>query len=309
MLDHKGEEMEPFESADLIREDSDTFEFIYKGPNVDDGTMNAREVAEVLTGLTRAFSTVAQERELDDQYELRIKDIEPGSVRLIFEAIAFAKANPAAATAIAAGASVALNAATNAVSGLYRVVTDIAKVIDAKRRIKGARVATLPASFTDGEVRLTLPDDLIVLTKEQYELLLSQRVDRQLSQIVSPLVPKRIDNFQIRRSEVELARVDAAEKAFFEYREMVEVESKEGTEVIGTLNSLTKTSLRGTFYTQDGVHVPYRYVGGDIQQLLRGFTAREPLRVHGRIKYGGDGLPSYIEIQEIDFLQRNFFGQ
>jgi hypothetical protein len=308
--------MESFGSADLIKAESDTFEFIYKAPNVDDGTMGAREVAEVLTGLTRAFSTIAQEREIEDRYELRIKDIEPGSVRLVFEAVAFAKANPAAAsaiaagaTAIAAGASVVLNAVTNTVSGLYKVVTDIAKVIDAKRRTKGARLATMPASFTDGNVQLTVPDDLIVLTKGQYELLLSQRVDRQLSQIVSPLAPRRIDNFEMRRSDVELARVSAAEKDYFEYRELIEVESKEGTEIVGTLNSLTKTSLRGTFYTQDGVHVPYRYVGGDIQQLLRGFTARELLKVRGRIKFGSDGLPSYIEVQEIDFLQHNFFRQ
>lgn len=310
----QGEEMEPIKPTETRTSDADApkadiFELVYQGPNVNDGTMSARELVEVLTGLTRAFSTVAHELDLGDRYDLRIRDIESNSVHLIFEAVAFAKANPAAATAIAAGAAVIVSATTNAVSGAYRVVTDIAKMIDAKKRLKGARVATLPTSFADGEVTLAIPDDLVVLTREQYELLLSQRVDRQLSQIVSPLAPNRIDSFQMRRSNAELVTVDAKQRDYFDYIEVTEEKSKEGTEIVGTLNSLTKTNLRGTFYTADGVHVPYRYVGGDINQLFRGFSAREPLRVHGLIKYGSDGVPSFVEVQEIEFLQRGFFEQ
>jgi hypothetical protein len=84
----------------------------------------------------------------------------------------------------------------------------------------------------------------------------------------------------------------------------------EGTEIIGTLNSLTKSNLRGTFYTVytvDGVHVPYKYPGGDTKQLLRGFSAREPLRVRGHVKYGSDGVPNFVEVQDIEFLQREIF--
>ena len=48
--------------------------------------MSARELSDVLTGLTRAFSTVGYERELGDQYELRVRDIEHKSFHLLFEA-------------------------------------------------------------------------------------------------------------------------------------------------------------------------------------------------------------------------------
>jgi hypothetical protein len=41
--------------------------------------------------------------------------------------------------------------------------------------------------------------------------------------------------------------------------------------------------------------VPYKYVGGDDAQLLRGFSAREPVRVRGRIKFDNEGVPSAIE--------------
>lgn len=287
--------------------DAEIFELVYQGPDVGNGTMDAREMAEVLTGLSRAFSTVASEDDLADKYQLRIKDVQSNSFHIIFAAIEFAKANPAAATAISAGAMVVLNAATNILSGAYRVITDIAKAIDAKKRIKGARIATLQASFEDSQVTLTVPDDLIVLTKEQYELLLTKKVDKYIAQIISPLEPKKIESFQMRRSNAELVTVDAGQRDYFDYAEAVEDRTKEGTSIVGTLNSLSKNNLRGTFYTAEGVHVPYRYVGGDVGQLLRGFTARELLKVHGRIRYGSDGLPSFVEVENIEVLQRGMY--
>ena len=76
------------------------FELVYHGPDVEDGTMAAREVAEVLSGMSRAFSTVAHEADLGDRYQLRIKDVESSSFHIVLEAIQYAKSNPAAATAI-----------------------------------------------------------------------------------------------------------------------------------------------------------------------------------------------------------------
>ncbi len=286
---------------------TDVFELAYQGPDVENGSMSANEVIEVVTGVNRAFSILAHERDLGDQYELRLKDVDHASFHLLFEAIAYVKTNPVAATVEIAGAGLAWKAITDTVSGAYKVITDLGALISAKKKTKGERVARIPAEFTDGEVQLSTPDGAFVLTRDQYELLLSQRVDRQLSQMVSPLAPKRIDRFQMLRSEVELATVDANQRDYFDYREVLEGQSTEGTEIIGTLNSLTKTSLRGTFYTMDGIHVPYRYTGGDIAQLLRGFATREPLRVRGRIRYGVDGLPTSVEVQEMEPIQRTFF--
>ena len=282
----------------------DTFEFVYDGPSVNEGSMSARDLAEVLDGAAKAFSIVAHERGLGDQYELRVTDVEHASFHLLFEAVAYAKANPAAATAITAGAAVVLNAVTNVVSGAYKVITDIGKLIDARKKLKGRRISTVPATFPDGEVHLVVFGDLLVLSKEQYELLLSQRVDRQLSQIVSPLEANRVDRFDMQRSGTELATVAAPQRDYFDYFEVTEEKSREGTEIVGTLNSLTKNTLKGTFYTSEGIHVPYHYSGGDIAELLRGFSARELLKVRGRVKYGGDGIPTFIEVQDIDFLQR-----
>jgi hypothetical protein len=146
-----------------------------------------------------------------------------------------------------------------------------------------------------------------VLTREQYEILLSRGVDRQLSQIVSPLEPKKIDRFEMRRSNAEMVTVEASQRDYFNYVEAVEEKSKEGTEIVGTLNSLNKTNLRGTFFTLGGVHVPYRYSGGDVAQLLRGFSTREPVRVHGQIKYGADGVPTFVDARIIEVLQSRLF--
>jgi hypothetical protein len=287
------------------------FEFVYAGPEVATGSMEANEVVDVLTGLTRTFSTIVNEMESNERLQLRVKDVEPGSFRIIFELIQFAKENPAAMSSLAATGAVVLSAVTLATSGGYRVVTDIAKLIYAKTKLKGAKVATQRATFDDGAVTLELPDEkgLLVLTKEQYELLLSKRLDKHLSQIVSPLEAKRIDSFEMRRAATEMVKVEASQRGYFDYFEVTEEKSKEGTQIVGTLNSLSKSSLRGTFHTSEGVHVPYKYVGGDVGQLLQGFAARELVRVHGKIKYGSDGLPTHIEAQNIDILQRKIFDE
>jgi hypothetical protein len=295
------------QSTELDVSGEETFELVYDGPDVADGTIDARELADVLTGLTRAVSTVASEADLGDRYRLRIKDVEANSFHLILQLLEYAQKNPPAATAIVAGAAVVLSAVTNITSGLYKVITDLATMIDAKRRTKGQRIALLKAEFQDGNVIITFLEDKIILTKEQYELLLSQRIDRPLSQIVGPLELNRIDSFEMRRSNSTLVTVKANERDYFDYVEVVEEKSKEGTEIIGTLNSLSKNTLRGTFYTAEGVHVPYHYSGGDVAKLLRGFAARDMLRVHGKIKYGTDGVPKHIEVQDVDVLQRGFF--
>lgn len=304
--------------AEVIATEVEEFEFVYEGPDVANGSMDANEVVDVLTGLTRAFLAVAIEVDSSERLQLRVKDVQAGSFRIVFEAIAYAKANPAAASAIATGASalaasaaVGLNAVTNAVSGAYRVITDIAKVIEAKKKLKGKKVSTQPASFEDGSVTIELPDEveLMVLTKEQFELLLSQRVDKHLSQIVSPLENKRIESFHMRRAKSELVTVDAGQRTYFDYFEVEEDKTRVGTQIVGILNSLSKSNLRGTFHTSEGVHVPYRYVGGDVGQLMHGFASRELVRVRGRVKYGSDGLPTYIEAQHIEVLQTKIFDE
>lgn len=285
---------------------ADVFELVYQGPEVEDGTMSARQLVEVVTGLQKAFTTVAQDRDLSDRYELRIKDINHASVHLVFEAVGYAKANPPGAAVLVAAAGVGVNAITNVVQGIYRVVMDLASTIEAKRKAKGEPIARMSATFSDGDVQLLTPDGSIALSKEQYELLLSKRLDRSLSQIVSPLQHGKVNSFQIRREDRDLVNVNASERDYFDYVEVVEERTREGTEIDGTLNSLTKSNLRGTFYTTDGVHVPYRYTGGDLQQLFSGFSSRESVRVKGRVKYGSDGIPTYVEVEDIEPLQRSF---
>ena len=301
--------MQPIETTVPQTDQPETFELVYQGPAVDDGSMDARQLSEVLSGMVHAFSTVAYELELGDRYELRVVDVEKNSFHIVMSAIEYAKSNPAAASAIAAGSAVALSVLTNSISGAYRIIIDIATYIDAKKRLKGAKLATIPAQFQDHEVRLLVGDDLIVLTKEQYELLLTQRLDKPVSQIVSPLAPQRINTLRVRRAKAELVTVEAKQREYFDVVETTEERVQDGTELLGMFNSLSKNNLRGTFYTTDGVHVPYKYVGGDVAMLLRGFTAREHVKVHGRVKYASDGIPSYLEVQDIQVVQRGMFPQ
>jgi hypothetical protein len=113
--------MEPLEPTATEQQpgELEIFELVYQGPDVEDGTMGARELAEVLTGVSRAFSTVASDANLGDRYQLRIKDVESNSFHTVLEAIEYAKSNPAQATALIAGAAVTLQGLTAVVSGAY----------------------------------------------------------------------------------------------------------------------------------------------------------------------------------------------
>jgi hypothetical protein len=82
------------ETTEAVTQNMDIFELVYQGPDVNNGTINAKDLVEVLEGLTRTFTVVAFEKDLDNQYQLRFKDVESSSIHLIFEAVAFAKANP-----------------------------------------------------------------------------------------------------------------------------------------------------------------------------------------------------------------------
>lgn len=286
----------------------ETFELVYDGPDVANGSMNARQLALAVSGVNRVFATTAQEHNLGGDYEVRVRDINHASFHLLCEAVALAK-QPEIAAAAVTGAVVLLGAVKNAIPNPKGIISDIGAMITAKKRLRGARIATLATEFAHGDVRLTVPEDSdskVVLTKEQYELLLSRRVDSSIADIVAPLAPAKVDRFEIRSGGAELASVLAAEKGYFYINGPAEDKGREGTEIIGAFNSLNKTSLRGTFHAVGGVHVPYKYSGGDMARLLRGFSSREPVRVFGKIRVGADGVPLSIDVHEIEFLQQDF---
>ena len=285
---------------------SETFELVYDGPDVVNGSMRARELADAVLGVSRAFGTTAHEHDFGDDYEVRVRDIRHASFHVICEAIALANRHPVVASAGATASIVGLGVLKDATPEIRTIISDLGAMIMAKKKLRGARVATIPTEFVDNEVRLTVPDETVILTKEQYELLLSQRVDKSIAQIVTPLAPAKLDLFEMRSGGIQLASVLAREKEYFYIPPPVEDKGKEGTEIIGAFNSLNKTSLRGTFHTLDNVHVPYKYSGGDTARLLRGFSSREPVRVFGKIRFGADGVPLSIEVKEIEFLQRDF---
>jgi hypothetical protein len=301
IVDEMKNRVKPLQSEEV---EDEGFELVYIGPDLETGTMSARELTEVFTGITKGFSVIAHERDLGDQYELRVRDIEHQSFHLVFEAVAFAKANPVVAGVTVAGATLGWSAVKDTVSGIYRVVTDLAKAIDAKLTAKGESIGRLPAKFSDSGVIVEGPDGPIELTKEQYELLLSRRMDKPLAQIVSPLAQNRVNKFELRRAKTPIASVELSQRDYFDYQEVNESETREGTEIVGTLNSFNKTNLRGTFHTVEGMHVPYRYSGGDVNKLLRGFAAKESILARGKVVYGGDGTPIRVDIQDLDFVQR-----
>jgi hypothetical protein len=285
----------------------EALEIIYQGPDVNDGSMDARQFSEALSGIADAFSTVANEINYDEQYKLRITSTQKGSFHILLSAIAYAQANPAPAVAIVTGASVSYNAVRDSISGLYRIIVDIITCITSKKKLQGRDIKDFPINNINNDIRIMLPTDTIILSREQYDLLVSKRLDKPISQMVSPLAPQKIDLFSIKHSDSNVATVKSSEKDYFNCIKTSTESTENGIEITGTLNSLSKSNRRGTFYTLDGRHIPYRYDGNDDSMLMKGFSSQEPVIVRGSIKYDRGGSATSLEIKEISILQRRLF--
>ena len=270
--------------------------------------MEAKQVGEVLIGFSTAVSVVADEFEPSERYQLRVRDVKKQSFHFLMEIIAFARENPEATKALAELGGVALAAIKMGSKGAWRVLQAIARLIEAKKKLKGAKLAKLKTTFKDGEVIIELEGDLLRLTKGEYELLLGRYLDRAIAQVVSPLDPNRIDTFGIVQADKILTQVQASEKPYFETTEESQQEVKE-TLLKGKLNSLSKSKFRGTLHTTDGTHVQYRYVGKDMNALYEGFASKDDLKIHGRVRYASDGIPIFVEVDQIEVLQQRMFEQ
>jgi hypothetical protein len=78
--------------------------------------------------------------------------------------------------------------------------------------------------------------------------------------------------------------------------------TQDGVWLEGTLNSHSKRNNRGMFHTVDGRHIPYRYLGDELQPLLRGCAYNGVVRVFGKVKLDANGEPISNEIRSPETL-------
>lgn len=276
-------------------------QLLYSGNDVDDGTVPVDYMVDALVGFSSAYGKIARHRQSNDvAHRLRVVGLERGSAIILVDVVEWVTKHPEAA-------GVLLTAATASVAGAYVVLKDIAGVIRGKKHLAGAPIEN-HYTFNGPSVLLQNQSGVpLELSKEQFQYLQSGVLDADLDRITAPLEQGHVEEFKLSTGREELATVDAKDRIYFVHTESAVTMTRDDVWMEGTLNSHSKSNNRGTFYTLSGKHIPYRYVGDDVQPLLAGYAHNGVVRVRCKVTLDADMNPTGMEIFEVQLGQAEMF--
>jgi hypothetical protein len=222
--------------------------------------------------------------------------VQKGSAKILVDVVEWVTKNPAAAGVLVTGAGLLA-------TGAYKVLTDLAGVIKGKKALQGQPITNNSYTFNDNRIIL----QGVALTPQQFDYLQSGELDPDLERMTRPLEQGRgVNEFQLKTGDKELVKVTAEERPYFSHSEST-VTTQQVASLEGTLNSHSKRNNRGMFYTVDGRRIPYRYVGDELQPLLRGYAYNGVVKVFGNVKLDVNAEPISIEIRDIQLEQEPLF--
>jgi hypothetical protein len=277
-------------------------ELYYDGNDVRAGVIPLDYMVDALVGFSGAYAKVARKYVSSDiSHRLRVTGLEKGSSRIIVEAFEWITQNPGAAGVLLTGTGML-------VGGGYKVVTWIADVMRAKKHLGGSSADTHITIKGDNNIIIqNQTGQPLELQKESYELLESGEIDPDIDKLTAPLNKGRVDQFKLRSGESALVEVDASERPYFVHTSVAVTTTKDNIWLEGYLNSHSKTSNRGTFFTMDGKHIPYRYMPKNVQPLLRGYAYSGAVKVLCNVKFDAEMTPVFMAIYDVQLVQQVLF--
>lgn len=273
-------------------EDSLKIRIKYHGQEVDDGTMPLDDVVTALQGFAGAYGKAANELLPSSTHELRISAIDEGSFELVVLAwVSVSQMRPA------------LDTLRNLAEGAKYVFRIVKNVIDAKKHVKSKAFEIVQKGDNNTLVIINADGASLQIPPEALKLLQQKVLDGDLNKLTSPLSEGLIDRAQITASDDSEALetdISVNEKGFFGAEHL---ETSKEAEITGTLVSLNKESLRGTFRRTDGRKIPYRFTGPNATSFYAGFSFRGMVRVSG-VAYFDENLNlTRLEIVKIVQMQ------
>ena len=276
-------------------------QLMYSGSDVEDGTVPVDYMVDALVGFSSAYGKIARCRQSNDiAHRLRVVGLQRGSAKILVDVVEWATKNPATS-------GVLVTAATAIGGGAYIVLKDIAAVIRGKKHLAGAPIENHYTFNGPTVVLQNQSGEQLEFTKEQFEYLQSGILDPDLDKLTSPLEEGHVEEFKLTSGEEELAQVTAKERVYFIHIDRTVTVTKDDIWMEGTLNSHSKSNNRGTFHTLSGKHIPYRYVGDDVQPLLKGYAFDGAVRVRCKVTLDADMNPTGMEIYDVELGQAALF--
>jgi len=273
-------------------------ELFYSGTEVEDGTVPVEDMVDALVGFSNAYDKIAKAEEPPDTgHRIRVVGVERGSARILVDVVEWITRNPAAAGVLATvGLSVT--------GGAYKILKDLAGVIMGKKALHGQPITNNGFIFNNSHITL----NGVNLTPRQLGYLQSGILDPDLDRMTRLLEQGRgVNEFKLKARNEELVRVSANERLYFTHSDASVTTTQDGVWLEGTLNSHSKRNNRGMFHMINGKRIPYRYVGDDIQPLLRAYAYNGVVKVFGKVKLDAEHAPVSIEIRDIQITQPVLF--
>jgi hypothetical protein len=265
-----------------------TVKLRYRGPDVDDGTMELGELTDALQGFAGAYTKVGAFLD-SPNIALRVSAPQRGSFELAVIAATLAQHQSQLQN---------IHQLWDWTKRIFDIVKDL---MNLKKQAKGQPYRIEVSGDNNVVNIITAENVLLPITRETLEIHQTKIIDRDVEKIVEPLRPSCINSAELALNDKVEVTVTAEDRKYF--RPEVVVFTEKPDEAVGVILSLSKQTNRGTFEVQNGHHVRYQYVGEDKYKFYSDFAYRGAVRVSGTIEYDADNKPVHIEISSVERLQ------
>lgn len=274
----------------------------YAGPDVDEGSMSVEDIAPALQGFASAYGKIVARKGLETKHNIRITGVERGSFTAVVEVWEWVGNN--ANQMIAVGTIVA---------GAAGVVQTIVSVIQLKKHAKNKPYTEKIVENISGNVSLIAVTNsenvTIEVPVEAFGYFKEGLLDQDLSKIARPIEAGKINTANIQAEMGGMALnedISLAEKPFFEL-ETVTITKTQEVWLVGTFNSLTKSTNKGYFILTDGTRVSYRLVNDRPEDLYSFFIYKGPVRVRCIANMDENLKVNSLDVFEVQKMQGEIF--
>ena len=233
----------------------------YDGPDVKNGTMALQDVIPVLQGISGAYKRLADTENPNITHSITLSDVRQGSADIVLEVVGWLTEN---AAPLGGAASIAALSAVG-----YAVVKKIIDVIRIKKHV-GSDPSNERIVAQNSIAIINSSNIEIIVDLSTFEAYKNETIAKELELLTRPLQPGRIDSaeFKVEADNMEAIteRITTEDRPLFEIADLAVTTTQE-TELVVTLNSLTKSTNSGYLYLPKQKRVFYSYTGDDHSKL------------------------------------------
>ncbi len=270
----------------------------YSGPDVEDGTMSLDDLIPVLQGFAGAYGKIAASKGLTTQHKLRLVAIRRGSANIILDVWGMVEKN-----------SLQLQSAGSIVAAAMAVLGILIQVIRAKKHtVKRPYRTNINAGF--GDINIVNSENVsLSFSLDAYNVLKAELIDSDLAKIVAPLEAGKVDETSISATgdgaKLE-ENVTSTDKQYFDVVKVTATSTAE-TWLVGSINSMTKSSNSGHIYLSDGTRVHYKIKGERPERFYPLFSHGGNVRVKCVANLDDSLKPTRLDMYDMSLMQPTLF--